>query len=277
MSGLEQSLSKEQLSFIECNPGFSAILEWILGLSPDWQDINSDDLTEAKEDVLMKLGALEYIQKRTTTRFSLPGSDDEAAVVFDSCGFDRIDEFLRRDVFPAIPALVSGESNGVLPRHEPIFKARLARNGQALAGAINLAIPADCDAEERESAITELIDLSGLIAHRLSHVCRVSQVRFAKLKSLEITKRGNGGLASIASGWEPMGPAAVAIRLGITTSTVNTFARAAGVSTPGRGKKNHTYSADDCMKIANRVAKHSTVKADIAAAKAWISEADNTN
>lgn len=48
-------------------------------------------------------------------------------------------------------------------------------------------------------------------------------------------------------------PSDVSRALGITSTTLNTYARGAGVNTPGRGKRNFRYSQADCEAICLHV------------------------
>jgi hypothetical protein len=55
-------------------------------------------------------------------------------------------------------------------------------------------------------------------------------------------------------------PAALVAELGISPGTLNNYAKAAGVETPERGGKNHTYSVEDAVRICDQFATRSGEK-----------------
>lgn len=51
-------------------------------------------------------------------------------------------------------------------------------------------------------------------------------------------------------------PSELATELSSSTATINKYAKSAGVKTPGRGRSNFRYSADDREKIIRQIANH---------------------
>ena len=58
-----------------------------------------------------------------------------------------------------------------------------------------------------------------------------------------------------SSGWLS---SEVVAKLDTTSKTVNKYAKAAGIATPGRGKRNHRYSDGDLLGICRQVRSDSS-------------------
>ncbi len=63
--------------------------------------------------------------------------------------------------------------------------------------------------------------------------------------------------------------------LDIGNTTLNTYAKKAGVRTPGRGKKNHKYSHQDVVRICNKIVEESSNKEMNSRAENLLSELEN--
>jgi len=61
-------------------------------------------------------------------------------------------------------------------------------------------------------------------------------------------------------------------KLGIENTTLNKYAEAASVKTPGRGKKNHKYSHEDVIKICRYIIKNVSTEAIVSSAQRLLSK-----
>lgn len=64
-------------------------------------------------------------------------------------------------------------------------------------------------------------------------------------------------------------------KLVVSNTTLNTYAKKAGVKTPGRGKRNHRYTHDDVCKILNSMIKFSSDQAMIGRCQQALSDINN--